>query len=323
MLDFDHRRRLEGAVRALTIDSPNVCTWFGRRQDFGRDDSSDRRALIERFRLRVQSQLYRNFYCRGAAFAESESLPSDAPHSWEWMNRLSRSNRGTGCMDTGWRIIQRREASAVVTKNGLTIEVPGRDLIGATFVRLPKERFGYSPGFYAALSNRAFASNVPSFRVYWNLRPSGAEPFVMHATQLLNRMGIAYRLKVIGDPMRFTRCDAAVLYLLKRDAAKAFAAIDSLRRRLSRHLKPSTPVFAKPIAPGVAVAEQPPGGESFGAHRCGIVAKALVDSYFEGEHDVDVRLSRIIKTFAKAGISLDRPHLNPRSRDIYPCLIHI
>jgi hypothetical protein len=162
--------------------------------------------------------------------------------------------------------------------------------------------------------------DAPTFRVYWNLRSAGARPFVAQATESLNRLRLPFRLKLLDDPHRYSRCDAAVLYLRASDRARAYRVVEALADALAKHLKPLTPAFAKPIAAGVAIAEQPPGGGSFGASRTAIVAAALVQSFRRQETALERRMARVSAAFERDGIDLERPYLNPGSKDVYPCL---
>jgi len=82
-------------------------------------------------------------------------------------------------------------------------------------------------------------------------------------------------------------------------------------------LKSETPLFTKRIAPGFALAEDPGNGESFGMHRCRIVAEAIWQAYSEGSQTEEARLEEVTKRFVSYGLTLDRPYLNPRSDDQY------
>jgi lantibiotic modifying enzyme len=82
-------------------------------------------------------------------------------------------------------------------------------------------------------------------------------------------------------------------------------------------LKPLTPAFTKELAPGLGVAENPPGGESFGLHRCRVLAEALVKSKEGGKKSVKAALATVERCFADAGIVLEQPYLNPDSLDVY------
>ena len=68
-----------------------------------------------------------------------------------------------------------------------------------------------------------------------------------------------------------------------------------------------------PLAPGLAFAEDPGGGESFGVHRCLLLADAAVMAAERGLTAPDDRLDVVRERFAEAGISLDTPYLGGSS----------
>jgi lantibiotic modifying enzyme len=86
---------------------------------------------------------------------------------------------------------------------------------------------------------------------------------------------------------------------------------------VAREANDAVPAFTKRIARGVAIAEDPAPGASFGAERCLLVAEGLVEAYERGERDVTGRLRCVAEMFTEAAISLDAPYLNPGSGDIY------
>ena len=319
------RERLRDAVQALIVHAPHAFSWFGRRTAFPSWRKLRRTIADDRLRQALQDQLYSGFYCRGIAAPLDEPSGGDRSLARHWTATLSRANRGAGCLDGGWTLLERRGAVAVVRKDGLTVAAETCGLVigrrrRTVSVRLPKELLDRAPGFYVALGDKPLDADAPTFRVYWNLRSAGARPFIAQATESLNCLRLPFRLKVLDEPRRYNRCDAAVLYIRTSDRPRAYRVVAALADELARHLKPLTPAFAKPIAPGVAVAEQPPGGVSFGVSRTAIVAAALVHSFRRGETALERRMARVSAAFERNGIDLERPYLNPGSKDVYPCL---
>ena len=82
-------------------------------------------------------------------------------------------------------------------------------------------------------------------------------------------------------------------------------------------LDASTPLFSKRLAEGLAFAENPKTGESFGMHRCRLVAEAICNAHARGVEGAEARLSEVKAVFAAAGLSLERPFLNAGSVDRY------
>ena len=133
-------------------------------------------------------------------------------------------------------------------------------------VRQSADLPAFSPGFYMARGDRGFSAERPRVldRVYLDLRREGAVPFVREATRRLNRAGLAFIAKVVDEPGGFDRRDAAVLFFERRDRERALEAADDLARALAPFLDPGAPAMTLPLGPGLAFAEDPGGGESFG-----------------------------------------------------------
>src|SRR5262249_33566341 len=83
------------------------------------------------------------------------------------------------------------------------------------------------------------------------------------------------------------------------------------------NLKQGTPTFTKPLAEGVGLAEDPGQGDSFGLHRCQLLADGMIRAYEQGKKSVYERLKVVEDRFAEDGISLEKPFLNPGSSDDY------
>jgi hypothetical protein len=80
-------------------------------------------------------------------------------------------------------------------------------------------------------------------------------------------------------------------------------------------------LFTKLLAPGLACAEEPDQKfgeqESFGTHRCQIIANGLIAAWQQGDDSPEGRMASIFKHFSLQKIQLQCPYLNPRSQDIY------
>jgi HopA1 effector protein family len=183
----------------------------------------------------------------------------------------------------------------------------------------PKESRTLQPGFYFAFGE-ALTDQEDEFsvvRLYWNVRTSGAPELTGNLTRTLNRFAVPFRFKCLSMAALYGRSDAAVLYLAKRHyriAAQLLAPIYPAVRPL---LGAATPLFSKRLADGLALAENPKSGESFGMHRCRLVAEAICKAHARGVETAHGRLDEIAAHFAAAGLSLDRPFLNAGSVDRY------
>jgi hypothetical protein len=153
-------------------------------------------------------------------------------------------------------------------------------------------------------------------RFYWNVAPDGAAPLLREIGARLDRRRIPFQAKVPVDPERYARTDAGVLYLNDEDVEASRDAIAATYRALHSHMRRSVPLFTREIAPGLAFAESPPTRESFGMHRCALVAEGLVMAQQRGASEPEARLNILRERLTAYGLALDRLERNPTSR--YP-----
>jgi hypothetical protein len=307
MTDFE--RLLRDLLQAIVIGRDGSFTWFG-------DRVARRSVPVE---LCLQDHLYWHFYVTGRAMPVVSEEPFDDIDQIAFVRELSSANCGSGVLERGWRISSRNGSTSVLLKDGLRVSVANERIFrrrGETVVRGLNELQRGLPGFYLALGNVELPMR-DLLRVYWNVAPAGAAAFIRHVTRLLNDGGIAFRAKVVSDPRSFDRCDAAVVYVERRERRRIEPLLRTLYDELSPHLRPGVPALTKAIGRGVSVAEDPSGNRSFGTHRCRTVAAALVRA---GRMAPDRRLGAIFAAFEQNGIAPHAPFLDAGSKDVYPIL---
>jgi len=323
---------VETALQATVIQSPTDYTWFGRPSQrvpsevaaaMGPDNA---RAFLLHS---LQTRLYNDFYCPGLAAPMPETgqkftLPAFTP----FVQALSIANQGRGAREPGWTFHGEDSGRLIVSRDGLRVWADRRDVFSVkrklapgarVAVRMPKELLKLSPGYYMALGETEFPVDGAKgvVRFYWNLRSDGAADFMAAMTAQLNRTSIPFRLKVVNEPDLYTRCDAGVLYVPKKDYRAVATVVRSVCAEITPHLKPLTPVFTKALEPGLGLAEDPGSGDSFGMSRCRLLAEAMVQSYELDKRALPDRLAQVERCFAEARISLDAPYLNAGSVDGY------
>ncbi len=176
-----------------------------------------------------------------------------------------------------------------------------------------KGSFTAQPGSYMALGQPEPAG-TKWLRVYWNVNLSGAVLLTQIATSVLNRLGVPFRLKVLLDTS-ITRRDAAVLYVPLANWPAARDIIGQFDK--GRHIEAATPLFTKTLRSGIALAEDPQAGVSFGMHRSGLVARSLARSYLTGHTEVAQQGLDLSAEFAQEKLSIERAYLNAGSADVY------
>jgi hypothetical protein len=315
-----YRSQLAKAIQAVVIHSPTTYSWFGLSSP--RLPSRVGRALSpktarDHLLYTLRSRLYSDFYIKGRAAPGGWEGRSSAASRRPFVADLSAANTGSGYWADGWTVRSMGNGDdLVVERRGLELTVgagdcseppaPGR----AVGIRLPKELRSMSPGYYVACGDRLPAEDGrhPLVRLYWNLRASGAVPFVRSATSCLNGAGVPFRLKVVNDPRGFTRCDAAVVYLAAPDLARAGDLLQAVYRQVSPHLNSMIPALTKRLASGLGYAEDPGGEESFGQYRCRQLADGIIRAYERRARRVDDRLAVVAERFAEDGVDLGEPY---------------
>lgn len=326
-----YRDQVSAALNAIRILSPTAYSWFGRRsQPLPRALRAqlDAQGAAECLTVGLHHQLYADFYTLGGAAPVTDSLAKPGPGPIEEHTRLlSRANCGTRYWDRGWTIVE-LPATGLVTaaKGGFRLladftnvePTPGTQAIGRTVaLRFPKEELATSPGYYIAAGGDSLAGEgADLFRLYWNISADDAVWLMRHLTAALADADVAFRFKTLRDPSAYRRADAAVLYFRRADAEAVGGIVDALYPRLPVGLNPPVPALTLRLAPGLGFAEDPGGAQSFGLHRCRLVAEGAVRALQSGAVSVRERLEIVETRFLEEGIPLDRPYLNAQSPDL-------
>ncbi|MEE8524424.1 MAG: lanthionine synthetase LanC family protein [Thermoanaerobaculia bacterium] len=327
-------RVLVNAVRVLSATSYTVSgdhreiapPEAARRPDVDPPAADDEReALIES----LADDLYQHLYTRrGTGGGGRPDRLARRRH----VARLSRANRGSGTWEPGWRIAGVEDDGKVaVVKDKVVfwarqsqVRARGGEIVTGEpcRLRIPEELLEELPGFYVAIGN-ADAPWDPTgevLRLYWHLRSAAAVEWVGELTAALNAGGIPFRLKTLSDPVHYRRADAGVLYLQPAFAGAGRDPIRRVYRRVAAGLCPQVPMLTAVLAPGLAWAQGPAGGSSFGQHRCRLVAGALVETFERRQESFEERLRAVSAAYRRQGLDPRRPHLAAGSKQILPSL---
>jgi hypothetical protein len=325
--------QVEAVIQATTFHSRMTFSWFGKLSPHLHP--SARRALtpqIERKCLlyNLQFQLYKDFYCRGFPNpAEQELIDGQDVGVTSFVRQLSVANAGKGYCSDGWSVHTVRGCNVAVRRAGLELWARPRDCLIPPGIliepgmrlglRFPKELFSISPGFYVAMGDKELVGDNSQalVRVYWNLTAEGSVRFMREATLTLNGAELPFKIKAVNDPARFTRRDAVVLYIRKADYRHVSELMERIYPQLVPSLKKGEPAFTKQLATGVGLAEDPGQGESFGAHRCRILAEGLIRAREQRRRSVQEKLKVIKDCFEENGIDLSKPFLASAAVDDY------
>lgn len=328
-------RELEKVYEHLSIISPEEIIFAGRsfsvNQPLETSDVPSHRPTTMNLTVELlQNTLYKYTYIQ-AFKGELHELVSDLSPQWiqDFIAELSQANTSSEYWDDGWLIVDVRQSGEIVAQKGLITRqlFPGEyinlDGIGAMprvggLVRLyfPRESTTFQPGFYFVFGERPDQRFHPQSvaRYYFNLMPDGAAPFIKIATEQLNRFQIPFRLKCLNHPEVFAaRLDSVVVFVNRRFHRIVSEIMLDVYRAVDKYIQPETPLCTYEIAPGLAFAEDPANGESFGISRCRIIAEGLWQAYTEGKHTSEARALAMKEQFTAYQLSFDKPYLNPQS----------
>lgn len=317
--------QIAGALDAIEVIGSSRYAWLGEPFDLPEPvrrlapPHGLRAALVQA----VQWRLYADFFTSGRPVTPRPGVPPTRRNGFA--RALSLANAGTGATETGWRYAGTDGERLMVERLGLRLWAAADEVVAAgsgpprvgdlVGVRMAKDAPRFSPGFYMALSDAGLDPERPRLldRYYFNVRSDAAARCVALVTRRLNAAGLPFRLKVLDDPLSFERCDTAVLTVQRRQRAQGLDHVLALHEQLHRGLEDGVPALTLPLAPGLAFAEDPGDGVSFGAQRCGIIASALVDAHERGLTSSGDRMQCVRANMARAGTTPDAPYLGPRS----------
>lgn len=298
--------------------------------------------------LQLRSFLYGIYYngsLRKALLPEADSVELAPEQNLEnnrfqgvdlrFYEQLHNSNHGTGYFDPHWRVLRQEEdGTLAVMKDNLTLHIERERhlrlehqsaVVGDNVsIRLPRNRV--QSGFYMAVSNLRSRDRNPSteaewVRIYFNLGPEGAIALMGAITTQLNDVAVPFKFKALYNPSDYDRFDSAVLYSDKQDYEAIRQVLQGIYLEHRSHFQPEVPLFTKFLAPGLALAEEPDRKfvtkESFGTHRCQLVANGLLEARENSDESPESRMTSILQNFSRLEIDVNRPYLNANSEDIY------
>lgn len=328
---------LKKIFRATTILSPATFAFAGQTAPVLDPSTQQMQGYpLPHNPLVAQLQIYLYQHCYVRRFnGELQPQQSITMQPDNLVQSLSEANTSRERWDSGWRIHRILPSGQVLAhKHGLIRLLWAGEFInndgpgmspreGANITMfVPRESKTLQPGFYfafgEAVTDQEDDYNV--LRFYWHINGANVVKLIGLITQSLNRFHIPYRLKCPNNLALYQRIDAAVLYVNRRLYRITAELLMDVHHKIEGGLQSETPLFTKRIAHGFGLAEDPGNGESFGMHRCRIIAEAIWQAYTEGSQTEEARLEGVAKQFASYGLSLDRPYLNPRSDDQYGSL---
>ncbi|TAE59458.1 MAG: hypothetical protein EAZ87_09570 [Nostocales cyanobacterium] len=248
----------------------------------------------------------------------------------EFYENLHTRNKSQGYWSHNWQVVREEtDGTVAVYRNGLTLHVnpdvhilPTKNEIKVgKFVSIKMPKNLVQNGFYMAVANVGSQGGNQIARIYFNLTPEGAANVMESLTEELNSIDFSFSFKALYNPPDYRRYDSAVLYFNKGKYDILYPILKKIYAENQHYFQEQVPLFTKLLAPGLACAEEPDqtfaDQESFGTHRCQMIANGLISAWQEGDNSSESRMAAIFKEFKAHKISMQHPYLNYRSQDIY------
>ena len=275
----------------------------------------------------LQQRLYEHAYMRALNGKVEDAPPTQS--TTDYTDALSAANATRERWDAGWQVAQIGPNGAVWAQKGAAMQTfaPGRyatmqgaaPFAGAPInVYLAKESRVLQPGFYHVFGEVPFDERAQNLtRIYFHIDEPGAPLLINAITSSLNRFRVPFRMKTLSFRGVFVRADAAVLFFPKRSFPIIAQLLARIRASVRDHLRPHVPLMTKKLFDGIAVAEDPGNGDSFGTSRCRLIAQAIWDAYMRGQQSDEARMQELDMQFTRNGLALARPYLRAASADVY------
>jgi hypothetical protein len=263
----------------------------------------------------LAEHLYVTWYLGLVAGGPDALAGPRSPASENLLDALRAADAATGRWEDGWSVAAISSKGRVgVVREGrrrvlhrvdvLPVAGPCLPPVPGSAVRVTARRdTADAGGFWFTFGGDwdEAARPVGVVRYYWNA-PAPALPALVRAlTSALQAAGASYGLKALSVPGAM-RPDSAVLYVRRADVAALRPALMAVHGRVAGLLGERTPPLALRLRPGLSVADDPETGESFGQHRCRLLAAGLERACTVGA---------AVAGLVAAGIDPARPHLNP------------
>jgi hypothetical protein len=313
-------RQIGELLQAMGPVGARSFSWFGRRIRVAAVGShaASREALL----LAIQNHLYAHFYSPGQTVEEARERSSPPLVGMTpFLASLAAAAASTAPGHEGpWPLLGRDGERICIERRGLRVWLRPQEAAfdesgGGVYVRRPAGLSEVSPGYYLVRGEPqgSFVSGHGVIRFYWHLTAEGAVPLLKALIAPLTSAGLPFQLKVLAEPTAYQRCDAGVLYIRRSDLPAAARWVMAAWTITAPLLRDHVPSLTLPLARGLSAAEDPEDGNSFGLHRCRLLAEALIRARDRGERSRSQRAAIVAEVFAEAGLVWNAPHLGPGS----------
>jgi len=266
--------RLVDLVEAADSQSVRVA---GTTVDLAADDA----------RAQVADALYMGWYI---ALSEDDQTGRDFPRTGDMTCLLRAAHAGAEHFDPAWIVVSAApDGHCQVSKGGCWRTVQPGEYVSPLRKGVPPtpgelleivRRHDWTDpqtGFWCAQSLDA-PPEPPINRAYLDVSASTVAQVLHEVTARLERDGLRHSLKCPAIAEGYARVDSLVVYYERADEKRVPSLLTDAHARIGSLLRAPVPPLTQRLAPGLAHAEEPKGGGSFGQSRCHALAGGLVNA---------------------------------------------
>jgi len=319
MTSGQYGMQLKSVVDAIRISDGGSFFWFGRRVKAS--ISGLHANATQHLSSALADHLYSHFYVFGTPVPLNfrQGRTGQEP-DFAWMESMSAAFAGARAAQGKWTFVGDHDLGVIAESNGtrfllaraLLEQAPvaprhGDEVHVSQPSFLPAAMVGF--GVYLGDLTPKEPTVEPSARLYWNVHADGVSVLARILTRELNRTSVPFTLKLVNAPDGYTRADSMVLYLPRDRTPQVLELVARHYNDIAWTLKDAVPAFTMQIAGGIGFAEDPGTGESFGQHRCRLLAEALCDDAVRRTRGSGRRLAALVSAMELKGICAAAPYL--------------
>lgn len=296
--------RLAGLVEAVDGQSARVA---GTTISLAAGDAPDQ----------VADALYLGWYL---ALPEDGQAGRDVRRTGDMTCLLRAAHAGAEHFDPGWIVVSAApDGHCQVSKGGRWRSVQPGEYVSPLRKGVPPapgelleivRRHDWTDpqtGFWCAQSPDA-PPEPPVNRAYLDVSASTAAQVLHEVTARLEREGLRHSLKCPAVAEGYARVDSLVVYYERACEKRVLALLTDAHDTIGSLLRAPVPPLTQRLAPGLAHAEEPKSGGSFGQSRCHALAGGLVDALRRAATREEL-LASLLEGLNAAGIDPGRPWL--------------
>lgn len=268
--------------------------------------------------------LYDHCYTSSVLVPASDAVASEDDNL---LTDLIEANHGSPGWEEGWQIDQALAKGRLLARKngGLRTFAPGEYVTsrglgygpeseGPVMVFRVNESRTLQSSYYYAFGETIcpFEEETGMLRFYWNIGPQDAPKLMAWVTRRLNLFQIPFLIKFPKRRASYSRRDTVVLYIHRWFYPIAALVLETVYQQVAEYLRSDTPLFTRELLPGLGFAEDP--GESFGNHRCRLLARALL---LHSTGNSSNPMLALEETFRQQSLSLAHPWLNDAASHDY------